>query len=208
MPGIAARWQAWSRQLGPAFSLPASPSGGPPAIVSIPYSWLSRPLRDRPDKPVTSASVSQFGGTSAYQVDADSQTEYGENPFTATLHTACDADPANLAHWALAYRATQPGVVPRARFSSLPVVLSKRAPAEIQLLLDVRIGQRIRITGAPATWPPGKTEQVVEGIRHSIGALRTMELITVPIIGTTAGAPGPWFKVGSSVLGGPDAVPF
>lgn len=178
----------------------------PPA--EIPYSWLARPLRSRPDKPITSAAVSQSGGTSAYKVDDDSLAEYGDNPFSATLYTATNADPANLADWTLNYYATQPGAVPRTRFSSLPVCLSKRTVAEQQYLLDIGIGRRIKIINIPPTWPAGKADQVVEGIRDSIGTLRMREFITAPVVGTTAGTAGPWFRAGSSSVGGTDVMPF
>lgn len=175
----------------------------------IPYSWLAPPLRTRPEKPYTTAVVAQTNGTTAYTQDDDALDEYGDNPFTATLLTACDADPANLAQWTLDYYATQPGDVPRTRFVSLKMCLSKRTVAE-QLFLheNLYIGRRISITDPPTTWPTGLSEQVIEGIHHTIGQLREVELSTVPVIGTSHGVAGPWFRIGSSTWGGTHVIPF
>lgn len=205
----------------PAFSPPRWPRLGrrpaaAPAIgglavgaLLIPYSWLQPPLRTRPEKPYTTAAVLQSGGTTAYVQDDGSLTEYGDNPFTATLLTACDADAANLAQWTLDYYATQPGDVPRTRFSSLKICLSKRSVAEQQFLHEnLQIGRRISITGHPTTWPVGLSEQVVEGIHHIIGQLREVELSTVPVIGEVHGTAGPWFRADSSEVNGVHVLPF
>ncbi len=189
-------------------SIPAVPGLAVPPL-EIPYSWLQPPLRTRTDKPITTAAVTQSGGTVAYDQDDDSLDEYGDNPFTTTLFTDCDADPANLAAFMLAYYATQPGDVPRTRFVSLRICLSKRSTAE-QFLLhqSLSIGRRIRITGHPSTWPTGLPHQVVEGIHHTVGQMREMELLTSPVIGSSHGVAGPWFRIGVSSWDGTDVIPF
>lgn len=194
---------------------PAIPAVGGLAVpaLEIPYSWLQPPLRTRPDKPYTTAAVGQStgttSGTTAFGDDEDSLTEYGDNPFTATLYTDCNADPANLATFMLDYYATQPGDVPRTRFVSLKICLSKRTPAEQFFLHQgLSLGRRISIYGHPATWPVGLSQQIVEGIHHVIGQLREVELTTSPVIGSSHGTPGPWFRYGVSVWGGSDVIPF
>ncbi len=186
---------------------------GPPTPVQIPYAWLSPPLRSRPDKPMTTAAVSQSNGgdtgTSNTQFNEASLTEYGDNAFTATLNTACAGDIANLAKWILDFYATAPSAVPRARFPSLTINLAARAPHEIWRILDITLGTRVSITDTPAGWPAGASEQVVEGIHHAAGANeRWVEFNTAPVVGSTAGAAGPWFRLDTSMLGGTDVMPY
>jgi len=170
---------------------------GPPAPVEIPYHWLAgfQPLRVRPDKPLTSASVGIDGGATATAQDAASLAAYGDNEFSATLHSATPADAPTLADWVVAYYATDPDDVPRARFPQLLIRLTGRTAVEMQRILSVGIGTRITITGAPATWPEGATEQVVEGIRHSLGEARDVEWTTAPVVGNAPGVEGPWFRL-------------
>lgn len=181
---------------------------GPDYPLQLPYSWISPPLRSRPDKPFTSAHVSQSGGTSVTQSDSASTTEYGDSAFEATLSTVNPNDPGNLVAWILAYYATQPGSVPRARFPALLINLSGRPPGDQMRILSARIGQRIHITGAPATWPQGATEQVIEGIHHILGDSRAVEWTTSPVVGSSPGVAGPWFRLDVSALGGTDSIPF
>lgn len=189
-------------------AIPAVP-GLAVAPLEIPYSWLQPPVRTRTDKPFTTAVVTQSGGTVAYAQDDDSLEEYGDNPFTATLSTDCDADPASLAAWVIAYYATQPGDVPRTRFVSLKMCLSKRTVEEqFYLHQGLALGRRIHITGTPPTWPTGLPHQIVEGIHHTIGQMREVELLTSPVIGTSHGVAGPWFRIGVSSWDGPDEIPF
>ncbi len=188
----------------------AATPGLAPAPVQIPYSWLQPVLRTRVDKPYTTAAVTRGSSNAvAYAQDDAALQEYGDNPFTATLYTACDADPANLASWTLDYFATQPADVPRTRFLALRICLSKRTEEEKFLLLQsVAVGVRISIYNHPATWPVGLSEQVVEGIHHIIAAPRDMELITSPVIGADHGQAGPWFRIGVSSWGGTDVIAF
>lgn len=181
---------------------------GPPTPIQIPYTWLSPPLRSRPDKPLTVAEVTSGGVTTPVR-DAPSAGEYGENLFTATLASPLTIDGVNLANWIIDYYATQPGAVPRTRFPALALKLNARTRGEQMRILAVTIGTRITITGAPTTWPAGATEQVVEGIHHSHGPEdRVVEWNTAPVVGASAGTAGPWFRFGVSVIGGTDVIPF
>lgn len=169
---------------------------GPPAPVKIPYAWLAgfQPLRVRPDKPLTSAAVAIDGGATATATDAASLAAYGDNEFSATLHSATPGDAPTLADWIVAYYATDPDAVPRARFPQLLIRLTGRTQPEMHRILGVGIGTRITITDAPATWPEGATEQVVEGIRHALGEARDVEWTTAPVVGSAPGVAGPWFR--------------
>ncbi len=183
---------------------------GPPAPIEIPYEWLAglQPLRVRPDKPLTSASVGVSGGATANVRNEDSLAAYGDNAFSAELDTATPADARALAQWVVDYYATDPDDVPRARFPALLVRLTGRTQPEMHRILSVDIGTRITITGAPATWPEGATEQVVEGIRHELSEARDIEWTTAPVVGSAPGVAGPWFRLDSSAWDGADAIPF
>lgn len=183
--------------------------GLPPDPVEIPYTWLSPPLAFRPDRPLTTASVSRTGGSTARASDAASLAEHGENNFATTLDTATEADPANLASWVVTFYAIEAGLVPRSRMSSVRLRLNNRTPTEQWRILGVGEGTRISITGAPTRWPEGATQQVVEGITHVIGdEARDVEWRTSPVIGTAQGVAGPWFRWDYSDLDGPDLIPF
>jgi len=183
---------------------------GAPRPVEIPYAWLAgfQPLRIRPDKPLTTAAVTVSGGSTATAQDSDSLTAYGDNEFSATLTTATIGDADALARWVIAYYATDPDDVPRARFPSLLIRLTGRTQPEMHRILSVSSGTRISISDAPPTWPEGATEQVVEGIRHTLGEARDVEWTTAPVIGTSPGVAGPWFRLDVSVSDGDDIALF
>jgi len=182
--------------------------GSSPQPVDVPFAWIANPANWVEDPPLNVAQISGTPGASAS--DPESIDEYGESTFTATIASATAADSMTLAHWVLAYYATGPDELPRVRFLGLRFVLNFRTPEEIRTLLQVGEGRRVSITGTPATWPAGAAEQVVEGIAHSTDdeGGRFLDWITSPVIGVVPGVPGPWFKLGSSFLGGPDAILF
>lgn len=190
---------------------PFAPAIGGRAVgpLLIPYSWLQPPVVSRTDKPYTTATVAQHDGTTATDQNAASLAEYGDLNFAATLYTATDADTANLASWMLAYYATQPGEVPRTRFSRLAICLSKRTVAQ-QLFLheNCLIGRHIQITDPPITWPQGAAHQVIEGVHNVVSQLRMLNLLTSPLVGADPGVAGPWFRYGTSSWGGTDAIVF
>lgn len=178
--------------------------GLPPDPVEIPYTWLRPPLTFRPDSPVNVAEVTRSGGTAAVARDHDSISEYGEWAARVTLDTATAADAANLADWLVAYYTD-----PRQRCPALAFALNSRTDDEVQRLLSCRLGTRIRVTDAPATWPAGATELIIEGIQHSIAAdFRLLSWSTSPVIGESAGQAGPWFYLDQSFMDGTDVVPY
>lgn len=181
---------------------------GPPPVVEIPYSWLSPPLRYRPDKPLTTATVSIPGMATAQAQDAASLAEYGDSPFTADLSSALPEDAASLATHILAFYATQPGEHPRARMPALTLNLISRTTAEKMRILGVQEGQRIYISGAPATWPDGMAHQIVEGIHNTRSDTALVEWNTSPVIGSTPGVAGPWFRTDSSMTTGDHVMPY
>lgn len=203
-PAIRPTWSATSAVLNDYWW------GSSPSPVEIPYAWLEEPVVWVEDPALNVAQIS--GTPSASATDRASVEEFGESTFTATLASATAADAMTLSHFILAYYATQPNEVPRVRFMGLRFVINDRdkAPHEIRRLLSVGEGRRISVTGTPATWPAGAAEQVVEGIAHSCddSGGRFLQWVTSPVVGEVAGVPGPWFKLGTSFWGGPDALIF
>lgn len=178
--------------------------GGPPPPVWLPYSWISRPLRFRPHQPITAAEVSDTSGTTARSRNATSYAEYREYLATAVLDTAIQADPVSLAAYLTDNHTVQRMACPTLLFDLLP-----RADNERALLLGISEGMRIVITGVPATWPEGAHSLIVEGVHHVIGlSKRTVAFTTSPVVGTTAGDPGPWLRADASTIGGTDTTPF
>lgn len=177
--------------------------------VQIPFSWLSTPAQWRSDNPITSAAVAVTGGATAYASTPVSQVEFGDNQYAATLDTAVQQDATSLAAHAMFYYATNPASVPRRRFVRLVFILNARTQVEQWRILQVQRGDRITITGAPATWPASVTAQVVDGVAHGIGDNeRRVAWLTSPVIGEVDGASGPFFRLDSSLLGGADKTPF
>jgi hypothetical protein len=177
--------------------------GYPPPVVEIPYSWIRPALRIRQASPLNVAEVTQSGGSTSRSVNVPSTTTR-QWLFTATVDSAVPVDPANLAKWV-----TDTYDVPLPRSSALGLVLNDKSETEIWWILGVRQGTHIRITGAPAGWPTGATELVVEGIAHQITAdVRTVVWNTSPVVGSAAGVVGPWFYSEDSLTSGADVVPF
>jgi hypothetical protein len=173
--------------------------------VQIPICWLSQPVTLRMDPPWTEAEVSvSSGGMPGRAADPAAVAEYGSNTFTATLTTAIAADATNLATWKVTHQAE-----PRVRSPQLTVNLMHRTDTERQLLLGIARNRRIQITGVPPEFPEGAASLVVAGISHELSlSARLIRITTRPVIGTTSGVPGPWFRLATSELGGSDLVPF
>ncbi len=194
----------------------AAASGGfgagglPPPVLEIPYSWIATPSTRKATQAITKAVASRRGGSTAYASAPAAQVrQFGANaPPPIDLDTATDADPANLAAFLVAFQ-----TIPRPRQPTLTFNLLARTEAECLIILGVGYAQRIRITGAPAGTPIGVLNFVVQGISHTLGVAdrtvtwSTAALIGTPILGGPA-APGPWFRLGSSSLGGTDMRPF
>jgi len=179
--------------------------GGPPAVTQIPYSWLTQNLGFRRDKPYNVADVTRTSGFTARSLASlANRQRYREQTFTATLDTAVDADAPALATHVVTYRST-----PRDRCPQITIDLLQRDDLDRWTVLGREVGDRIQITGAPATWPEGTTSLVIEGIQHTIGIdARVVVWNTVPVSGAAAGVPGPWFYADDSVTGGTDKAPF
>lgn len=173
--------------------------------VAIPACWFSQPLTLRLDKPLNHAEVTQFDGNTARADNQTSITTYnGVFPFFATLTTAVDADTTNLAHWTVTFNPD-----PRMRSPRLVLNLLYRTDAEKLTILGVTRGKRIRITDLPIQWPSGAGTLVMAGATHTASTKgRILEWTTAPVIGSTAGIPGPWFRRGTSSRGGTDTRPF
>lgn len=176
-----------------------------PAYVSeIPWTWLSGPLRFRPDPPLNAAAVSTSGGATSYATDQDSIDKRGQRSFTHTTYSDNEKDAANLAAFIVAYYRN-----PRVRLAQSVLILNKRTPGEIRLILDLEVGDRIRITDTPVGWPEGGVELVIEGITHRAAVdMRTVSWSLAPVIGASPDVSGPWFRLGDSMLGGDDALPW
>jgi hypothetical protein len=180
--------------------------GFPPTPTQIPYSWLTPPARWRSDQPRNVAQVARSGGSTARATSATSVAAVGERPFTATLSSPVVADPQAYATWVVGNYTS-----PRQRMPQLRLNLLPRAQTECWLILEREIGDRISVTGAPAGWPDGVTELVIEGIAHSIDADGTRWVVwnTAPVIGATAGEAGPWFRADESTADiGSDLLAF
>lgn len=202
---IAPLWAGWRLGLGnpPGPLQPSSAGGTPPDPAEIPVTWLSEPLKLRLERPYTHAEVTQFDGPTA-RSDSTTLSTYSVFPFSATLYTPVDADTANLAHFTVTYNAD-----PRMRSPYLSINLLYRSDDEKAYLLGIGRNRRIRITGLPDEWPAGADTLVIRGIQHSATTLgRQLIWITGPVIGTTPGVAGPWFRTGTSSLGGSDIRPF
>lgn len=193
----------WPR-LGRRPSNAGTSTGLPPTPVEIPLCWLSQPVRLRLERPITTAAVNRMGHGTTYDSDAAALATYGDQAFTATLDTVCSADPAVLASWTVTHRST-----PRTRSPELIINLMHRSDDERVRILAIQRHQRIRLTGVPPEFPEGAAHLVVSGITDEVGVFaRRVMFTTRPVIGTTPGVAGPWFRVGTSAVGGPHIVAF
>lgn len=178
----------------------------PPHVTCIPYNWLVQPLRFRPDKPINVADVSNASGATARTVNTTSTAEYGEFPAPSGLQldTQTPPDLANLGAHLVGFYAN-----PRMRCPALTFDLLQHTDTERWLILAREVGDRIRLTGTPATWPDGATSLLIEGVEHTVGIdQRQVVWNTSPIVGSAAGTPGPWFRADASATDGTDILAF
>jgi hypothetical protein len=177
-----------------------------PPPTEIPICWLTGDVTLRLDQPFNYAEVTQSGANAASDRNASAIAEVGVFPFYATLSTIIEADTASLASWIVDYQAA-----PRMRAPTLTIDLlaSGRTDTEIAMLLGIRRFSRIRLTGVPAEFPEGASSLIVTGSTHDRGVrVRRLKLTTRSVIGSTPGTPGPWFRIGSSLIDGTDVIPF
>jgi hypothetical protein len=198
-PGFSPpRWPRLGRR--PDASRPVG--GLPLPVLEIPYEWVYT-LTRRPTTPVNTATVTQTGGVTAYSTRAGGVTANGAD-FSVTLTTALDVDAQSLATHLTTYYGTA-----RPRQPVLTFNLYDRTDAECLLLLNVGRFRRVRIIHAPAAWPPGAANFTVEGFQHVMAVdQRLLSWATAALVGVSASAPGPWFRVDSSTVGGSDVIPF
>ena len=180
----------------------------PTAVTEIPYGWLDRPARFRPDQPRNLATITRAGGSASRAQNNASVSAVGERPFTATVDSQVTDDPRNYGTWIVAYYTDV-----RQRMPQLTLNLVPRSDLEAWMVLGRTIGDRISITGAPtgATgWPDGVTELVIEGVEHRIGGdTRSVVWNTVPVIGAEVGQVGPWLRADVSTSDTSfDVLPF
>jgi hypothetical protein len=180
-------------------------NAAPPATV-IPYGWLAPPATFRAYAPINSPRIQTGTSAVAVQPNAASIAQYGEFELPVTLSALSSADGPALAYWFSTYYAGF-----RMRCPSLTINLldARRTPDQVWRVLGIRIGDRISIPDAPATWPEGTSTLLVEGIRHTVS--QNERLVTFncsPVIGASPGVPGPWFRLDASFLGSTDNVPF
>lgn len=178
--------------------------GYAPPPTEIPYTWLTPPARWRPDQPKNVAAVSRVSGATAYARDAASIDAVGERPFTASVDSSVVDDPVNYAESIVGTYAA-----PRQRMPLLRLNLLERTPTERWRILSREIGDGIRITGVPATWPDGVDRLVIEGVANDVAAdIRYVTWNTAPLIGAAPGRAGPWFRTDESLTDGTDRLAF
>lgn len=195
----APAWPRLGRQLLSAQVVPIAP-----APVEIPLHWLTTPVRLRLEQPVTTSAVDNAGFGTAYDSDSTALATYGDFPFAASLQSATSQDGPNLASWSVTYRST-----PLTRAPELTIDLMHRTDPERATLLQLQRHQRIRLIQTPPEFPQGATELIISGITHEIGVTqRRIRFTTRPVIGTSVGVSGPWFRLGVSALDGTDHLLF
>lgn len=168
--------------------------GFPPPATEIPYGWLLRPARWRPDAPRNVAEVSRIGGATARRRNTTSIAAVGERTFQASLDSRVVDDPDNLAAWMVANYTN-----PRQRMPSLTIHLLPRIETECWRILAREIGDAITITGTPASWPDGVNNLVIEGVTRLIHVDEPRVVwSTAPLIGAAPGQAGPWFRADDS----------
>lgn len=194
---------------------------GAPDATIIPWTYLSMPLAMRQDQPINSATITGASNATATAVNTTSQAQYGTFGATATLNTVLAVDAANLAEFVTTYYANPPLRCPQWTFDLTgPQLL----PDEVKwLILGREIGDRVTLGPATLTDPGGTTivvpvpaglpaaarSLVIEGITHTSGpAHRLVTWTTAPLLGTSPGAEGPWFRSDLSFTDGTDVLPY
>lgn len=192
--------------------------GQPPVPTIIPWTWLQAPIEMRIDQPINSAEITPTGGNSSSASNFPSQATYGVFSASASLDTISIDDAQNFATWLVTYYAN-----PLLRVPVLTLSLIHRTDEERWRILGREAGDRITLgpgtiqdapghlvtLPVPAGLPPGAVSFVIEGFHHTSSPTeRTVEWTTAPLIGTTPGIPGPWFRWDYSRLDGTDVIPF
>jgi hypothetical protein len=177
---------------------------GPDTPVAVPYAWIGSPLNVSRDGRVNRAVVVQPNGTSAVSEDRTSMARYGQQLFAAQPADAVATNARALANTTRTLHTD-----PRSRLNQMVFSLDGLDEPDQLTLLTLAIGDRITITDPPSDWPPEVAVASIEGrtIEQSNGK-RTLTLTAAPVLGVTPGTPGPWFVIGSSLIGGGDLVAY
>jgi len=176
------------------------------------------PLELRADQPINSATITRTGGSAATSNNATSQATYGVFSASTSLDTASLDDTNNFATWLTTFYAN-----PLLRSPTVTLSLVPRTDAERAIILAREIGDRMTLgqgtvqdfvghalaISVPAGLPATALSFVIEGIQHVSSVNdRTVQWIVAPLIGTSAGTEGPWFRLDTSTLGSSDQIPF
>lgn len=179
----------------------------PIRVWEIPFAWLRRPLSIRQDPPQNDMRVSRTGGAEARRTNPTSVAAYKTRRGPAVeLDTATAMDPASLAAWTVAVYPD-----PRDRCPQITINLREEGlltPAQQIMLLQRQQGDRLLITDAPATWPPGMERMTIEGRRLADDGEKLILAFNVsPMLGTgAAGEVGPWWQLDHAF--GTDPIAF
>lgn len=191
----------------------------PPATL-IPWTWLSMPLSLRTDPPINSTTITQAGGADVTASVAASQAAYGSFPATATLNTILAADARNFGQWIVNYYANPLVRCPvwtldmtqrladEEKWRILGREIGDRVTLAPSVITDPATGQKITLP-VPAGLPPGALSVIIAGITHTSSV--TSRLVTwtmAPLLGSTPGVEGPWFRLDYSRTDGTDVLPF
>jgi hypothetical protein len=183
-----------------------------PTPTTIDYTWIIQPVAFRLDPPINDVSVTDGSNNSARRFDLDSIAEFGTKlPASGyQLATEVPADADCLAAHVIEYYAVPPPDVQRQRCSQITIDLFALTPDQQATVLGIDDGDRIVIANTPSTWPAGADSLIVEGRANDIGvSRRRLTLNTSPVIGSSLGEPGPYFRWGTSVWGSTtDLIPF
>lgn len=177
----------------------------PPLAATIQLAWLEPPLSFRTDPPVNDMTASRVGAGPAHAQHAASVAEYGVYADTATVDSAVDADPANLAAFTVRLNSAPKQRIPRLTFQ----LRSSTDPTRAATILGRELGDQCALTGLPsnAPWDVGRFH--IEGIRHSISiAGHRIEWNTGPVLGVIPGTPDPYPLVGSARVGPDTRIPY
>lgn len=194
--------------------------GGAPDATIIPWTWLSMPMALRQDKPINSVQITGASNIVATASAASSQTTYGTFAASATLTTALLADAGNFAAFLVAYYSN-----PMMRCPTWTIDLTGvqfQTDENRWRVLGREIGDRVTLGPStlpgpqgpitlpvPPGLPPGVVSLVIEGIEHDSSPIsRLISWTTSPLIGSTPGVEGPWFRLDTSRMDGTDVMPF
>jgi hypothetical protein len=190
--------------------------GGAPDPIVIPWTWLVMPLVLRADQPINYAKITGLGGNTYTAVNTASTSTRKNFYATTTLDTISPDDAANFAQFLVTYYGN-----PLLRAPTFTMSLVSRTDEERWRILGGEIGNRFTLgTGylgpgqtnpipVPANLPAGARSLLIEGVEHDSSIDDWLvHWTTGPLLGSTPGVQGPWFRVDSSYTDGTDVMAF